>query len=73
MEKPTDDQVFAAIRERPSGTETYVLRNILRTADTPFVRRACQRLEKRGLVKRVPTPYAVMIRWAPVDQGTNHE
>ncbi|MCV9963913.1 hypothetical protein OIU34_18715 [Pararhizobium sp. BT-229] len=65
----TDEQVLAAVKERPRSA-TYVVKNVLRSIDrsvtTPQVLRALRRLEKLGRVREVPTSYAVMLSWEAV-------
>lgn len=76
--KPTDAEILAVVRRYKSGIVTYVVRNILASKprgsethaqhsprlDTAFVRRRLNAMEKAGQVKRVPSGYATMIRWA---------
>ncbi|MFN3677277.1 MAG: hypothetical protein ACK4TC_14995 [Sphingomonas pseudosanguinis] len=75
--KPTDAEILAVVRRYQSGIVTYVVRNILASKpreethaqpyprlDTAFVRRRLIAMEKAGQVKRVPSGYATMIRWA---------
>lgn len=66
---PTDDEILSAVRKwGGSGAMTYVIHNILsrkyRMVSTAFIRRRLIAMEKAGLVERVPTSYAVQIRWA---------
>ena len=68
---PTDDEILAAVKRWGNGSMTYVVRNVLWSQgfrkETPWVLRQLKRLEKRGLVERVPSPYAVQIKWAVVE------
>lgn len=64
--KPSDDAIMASVR-RFGGGPTYAIKNGLRMAgykvETPWVLRQMKRLERAGLVVRIPTSYAVMIVW----------
>ena len=64
--KPTDDEIMQEVR-RWGGGATYTIKNGLQlrgfAVETPWVLRQMKRLERAGLVQRVPTPYAVMIAW----------
>lgn len=68
--KPTDTQILTAMRARPRGIMTYVIRNILATEHglpglkTSAVLSRLKRLERERRVRRVPTSYAVMLEWA---------
>lgn len=76
--KPSDGEILAVVRRYQNGIVTYVVRNILASKpcgsethanlypqlDTAFVRRRLIALEKSGQVKRVPSGYANMIKWA---------
>lgn len=69
-----DDAVLLALRKRPHSA-TYVIRNVLmmrlgeppRWTGPPLATRhvltSCKRLERAGAVRRVPSPYAVMLVW----------
>ena len=63
----TDTELLAAVSHFGGGQATYVIRNVLsakhRNLETQSVRRHLQRLEKRGMVRRAKTAYAVMICW----------
>lgn len=64
-----DAAIVAAMAARPSGTMTYVIRNILsmehgyRTIATPTVLRRLKKMERAGEVERVPSGYAVQLCW----------
>lgn len=64
---PTDDEIFAAIREWGNSSMTYVIKNRLRSrgfpVETPWVLRQMKRLERAGKVKRASSSYAVQICW----------
>lgn len=68
-------EIMDVIKGRTSGMMTYIIANTLRmnfdkyngTLDTSTVRRALERLEKDGKVKRVRSCYARQICWAPVE------
>jgi DNA segregation ATPase FtsK/SpoIIIE-like protein len=70
---PSDEQILQAMRARPGGIMTYVVRNILdmelgfRAVKTTAVLSRLKRLERAGRVKRVPSGYAVMLCWAIVE------
>lgn len=69
--KLDDDAVLEALRGWGSQAMTYVIANRLdRKWPTSAVRRRLQCMEKRGLVKRMPTSYATQICWAPTDPGS---
>lgn len=69
-----DEEIMDVLNGRSCGQMTYIIANSLRmkfkkyngTLDTSTVRRALERLEKRGKVKRVRSCYARQICWAPV-------
>lgn len=69
LKKPTDEEIIDVIARR-GRVMTYVICNVLRGKyaglETPWVRRHLVALEKAGKVKRVPTDYAVQIRWGLV-------
>lgn len=66
--KLSDDAVMAALRGWGSQAMTYVIANRLdRKWPTSTVRRRLQGMERRGLVKRMPTSYATQICWAPTE------
>lgn len=72
MAKPkkalTDAMVVEAIRRFGSRAMTYVIANILdRKWSTATIRRHLMDMERRGLVERVPSAYAVQICWALKD------
>lgn len=72
-----DGDILGVLRRNPHGCMTYYVANVLgstpRGDDThlrragitvPEVRRVLIRLERDGLVKRVPSTYRRMIKWA---------
>lgn len=65
--KPTDDQIVEALQTWGSSKMTYVVANVLRSmklyGETAWVRRQLQRMEREGIVERVPSAYAVQICW----------
>lgn len=65
----SDAEILAVLRQRSSEI-TYVIRNILSPGrphlETAQIRCALVRMEKAGIVKRVPATYATQIRWALV-------
>lgn len=67
-----DEEILTVLRERKSGQMTYVIRNILSPRrphlGTAQIRRALQRMEKAGLVRRVMSVYAVQICWTTADR-----
>lgn len=67
-ENISDAAVLAAFERWRGGAMTYVIANVLdRKWPTSTVRRRLQSMEKRGLVKRMPTGYATQICWAPTE------
>lgn len=63
-----DRSVLAALRSWGGACATYVVRNKLDMAGakglrTARVLAAFKRMEKKGIVRRVPSSYAVMISW----------
>jgi hypothetical protein len=71
MRNLDDATVATAIREYGGRAMTYVIANVLKRAwSTDQVRRHLKGMERRGLVKRVPTVYATQICWALTDGGT---
>lgn len=68
---PTDDEILAAVKMWGNRSMTYVVRNVLWSQgfrkETPWVLRQLKRMEKDGRVKRVPSVYAVQIKWAVVE------
>lgn len=63
----TDSDVLGALAGWSSGAMTYVIANVLgRKWSTVQVRRRLQDMERRGIVRRVPTSYAVQICWQTV-------
>ena len=66
--KLDDAAVLDALRGWGSQAMTYVIANRLsRKWPTSTVRRRLQSMEKRGLVKRMPTSDATQICWAPTE------
>lgn len=65
-EKVLDDAtIIEAIRGFGSRAMTYVVANRLdRKWPTATIRRRLEDMERRGLVKRIPSAYAVQICWA---------
>lgn len=67
-EKPSDEEILAAVVAWGNYSPTYVIRNRLcmkgRRVETPWVLRQMKRLEREGKVVRARTNYAVMIVWA---------
>ena len=64
----SDDSILAALRSWGDHAMTYVVANRLSPRQpTSKVRRRLQSMEKRGLVKRMPTSYVTQICWAPTD------
>ena len=67
-EKPSDEQILAAVRRWGNDTMTYVVCKVLRSrghhADTAWVRRQLKRLEREGHVKRTSTSYAAQLCWS---------
>ena len=65
----TDDLILKAMRARPSGIMTYVIRNILASEHgmpslkTSSVLLRLKRMERQGKVSRAPSSYAVQICW----------
>ena len=66
------DDVLEAVQSRP-GAPTYVLRNILSRGrchlDSSHVFTRLKTLERRGLVKRAPSNWAVMLCWQPAERA----
>lgn len=78
--KVTDEEVTAALMGWFCGTATYVVANRINQkrkemVKTPAVLRHLKNMEKRGLVARVQSNYAVQLSWqlmeAPHDSN-NH-
>lgn len=67
----SDEQILSVLRERKGGVMTYVIRNVLSPGrphlGTTQIRRALQRMEKAGLVRRVSSVYAAQICWSLID------
>ncbi len=67
-QKPTDEEILAAVRRHGDRAMTYVVRNVLAMdgwrIETPWVLRQLKRLERDGRVVRVPSSYAVQICWS---------
>lgn len=61
-DKPTDGQIIEAIRRWGGEAVTSVVAALLRV-ETSWVRRQLQRMEREGIVERVPSAYAVQICW----------
>jgi hypothetical protein len=65
-----DDHILIAMRARPQGIMTYVIRNILamehgmHALHTATVLRRLKRMERDGKVRRVRSGYAVHLCWA---------
>mgnify|MGYP001807650051 CR=1 FL=1 len=63
----TDSDVLGALAGWSGGAMTYVIANVLcRKWSTAQVRRRLQDMERRGIVRRGPTSYAVQICWQTV-------
>lgn len=67
-----DAAILDAMRHRPEGIVTYVIRNIV-TRERGFpqlqisvVRRRLRRMERFGIVQQVPSNYAVQLCWRAV-------
>lgn len=66
----TDELILKAMRARPSGIMTYVIRNILASEhgvsslNTASVLSRLKRMEKQGKVRRVASSYAVQLCWS---------
>lgn len=60
--KPTDGQIIEAIRRWGGEAVTSVVAVLLRV-EVSWVRRQLQRMEREGIVERVPSAYAVQICW----------
>lgn len=66
-----DATIIEAIRDFGGrGAMTYVIANILgRKWPTAAIRRRLTGMERRGLVKRLPSTYAVQICWGLTESG----
>lgn len=67
MDNLTDEQIISAITEFGSNAMTYVVANRLRRTraiKTDYVRRRLIKMEKAGLVRRVPSIYKTQFCWA---------
>lgn len=70
MDKPTDEQIINAISQFDGGSMTYVVANRIRRfkpfkgLKTDYVRRRLMKMEKAGLVRRVPSLYKAQYCWA---------
>lgn len=66
--EPTDDEIKQAIGSWGNCQITAVIRNVLSNAHrgikTPYVRKRLEKLEKEGVIVRVPGIYAKQITWA---------
>jgi hypothetical protein len=73
--KATDEHILLAMRARPHGIMTYVIRNILvmehgyRDLEMSAVLYRLKRLESAGAVCRVQSSYVTMLCWAIVKQA----
>ena len=70
--KELDAAIIAELKADPYGKMTYHLANILASrhktvVTTTDVRNRCYALEKKGLLRRGKTGYAVQINWQLVD------
>lgn len=70
MDNLTDEQIIKAISQFDGGSMTYVVANRLRifkpfkAIKTDYVRRRLMKMEKAGLVRRVPSIYKTQYCWA---------
>lgn len=73
MQKPSDEEIIAAVKVWGGVSAAYVVFDRLRPKgydiSTPWVIRQLKRLEREGKVRRVPTSYAVMISRENSDAG----